>query len=96
VAAVGVQRELEPPFVACSERLEKRLRLGDVDQHRHVEPRARGPDRIELGIVDAQPAAVGFPVEHAEVLEDLEAHRAGLDVLSSCFAAFAPKPARRR
>ena len=78
--AIGIQRELQPALVRVVERLEERRRLGDVDEHRHVEPRARGPDRIELRIVDRQAAAVGLPHEHAEVLEDLQPHRAGLDV----------------
>ena len=40
-----------------------------------------GPDRIELGIVDREPRSVRLSRRHAEVLEDLQADRAVLDVL---------------
>ena len=52
VAAIGIERELEPALVVVVERLEERRRLGDVNEHRDVQPRAGLPDRIELGIVD--------------------------------------------
>ena len=77
---IGIERQLEPPFVRVVERLEECRGLGDVNQHGHVEPRARLPDRIELRIVDLQAAAVGFPIEHPQILEDLQAHRARIDV----------------
>ena len=63
------------------DRFEEGLRLADVDQDGHVQPRARLPHRVELGVVDTQAAAVGFRVEHAEILENLEPAGARLDVV---------------
>ena len=54
VAAIGEERQLEPALVAVVERLEELLRLGGVDEDRHVEPRERLPHRIELGVVHLQ------------------------------------------
>src|SRR5262249_39656441 len=78
---IAIERELEPALVGVVERLEESRRLGDVNQHRHVQPRARLPHGVELGIVHLQTAAVGFAVEHAEVLEHLQPHRAGFEVV---------------
>src|SRR6185436_20393001 len=78
--AIGIERKLQPALVRVVERVEERRRLGNVDEHGNVEPRAGGPDRIELRIVDLQAAPVRLPHEHAEVLENLQPHRAGLDV----------------
>ena len=80
MTAIGIQRQLQPSLVGVIERIEKRLRLGDVDQHRHVEPRARLPNRIELRLVHAQTTAVRLAIEHAEVLEHLQADRTRFDV----------------
>ena len=57
IATVREQRELEPTLVRVVDRLEELLRIGGVDEHRKPEPRARVPDRIELGVVDARGAS---------------------------------------
>jgi hypothetical protein len=72
VPPVGIECQLEPAFVVEIERIEKRLRFGDVNQHRRVVLRAHLPHRIQLRIVHFQTAAVGLPREHAEVLEHLQ------------------------
>ena len=51
-----------------------------MDQDGHVQPCAGGPDRIQLGIVELQPAAIGPAQAQAEVLEDLQPLGARLDV----------------
>ena len=81
MTTIRKQSQLEPALVMRVDRIEERLRLSDVNQHRDVQPDAGVPDRIEFRVVDAQPAAIGFSVEHAEILEDLQPQRAGLDVL---------------
>jgi hypothetical protein len=80
VAPVAEQRELEPAFVGEVDGLEELLRLGGVDEHRHAEAAAHRPDGVEVGVVHAQARAVGLADAQAEVLEDLETARAGLDV----------------
>ena len=81
VAAVGIERQLEPALVVVVERLEELRRIGGVDEDRNLEPRGRLPDRIELGIVELEAGAVGLPDAEAEALADLaDADRAGLDV----------------
>ena len=81
VAAIGKQGELQPPLVVHVERLEEFLRLGRVDEDGNAQTTERRPDRIELGIVDAQPRAIGLSVAKAERLRHFtDADRAGLDV----------------
>ena len=52
-----------------------------MNQDRHVQSRARVPDRIQLGIVQLEPSAVGLLVPQADLFEDFQALGAGLDVL---------------
>ena len=77
---LGMHLQLEPALVLLVDRLEKRRGLAGVDQHRNVEARARRPHRIELGVVNRDALAVAALQRQAEVLEDLQAARAGLDV----------------
>jgi hypothetical protein len=52
-----------------------------VDEHGQPKPRARVPDRIERGVVEAEPAAVGLRDREAKTLRDLsDADRACRDV----------------
>ena len=75
------QRQLEPALVGVVDRLEELLRIGGVDEHRKLEPRARVPDRIELGIVELEARAVRLLDRQAEALRDLaDADRARGDV----------------
>ena len=93
----AIERELEPALVAVVERLEERRRLGDVNQHRHVQPRARLPDRIELGIVHLQPRCrSAFFTNMPRSLKIFRPIAPALMSSSSCVAAFAPKPGPTR
>ena len=81
VAAIGEQRQLEPALVVHVLRLEELLRLGGVDERRHVELREFIPQRIDLGIIDLQSRAIGLGDAQSKLLADFaDAERAGLDV----------------
>ena len=70
IAAVGEERELEPALVVVVDRLEELLRIGGVDEHRQVQPRARVPDRIERRdrrCAGAMPS--GFLIDRPRLLE---------------------------
>ena len=97
VAPIGEQRQLEPALVLDVLRLEELLRLGGVNERRHVEPRERVPQRIDLGIVDLQARAIRLGDAQAELLADFaDAERAGLDVgVELLNRLVAPSPDRR-
>ena len=78
--AFGVDLQFEPSLVGLGDRLEKRLGLGRVDQHGHAVSRAGLPHGVELGIVHRHATARGALHRQSEVLEDLQAPCAGLEV----------------
>ena len=81
IAPVAEERQLEPALVVVVERLEELGRVGHVDEDRDLETRRRLPHRIELGIIELEPRAVGLAGGQAEALVDLaDADRARLDV----------------
>ena len=97
VAAIGIERELEPALVGVVERLEERRRLGDVDEHRDVQPRARRPrsDRApDRRRVSRLPSA--FRTNMPRSLKIFSPIAPALMSASSCVAAFAPKPGPTR
>ncbi len=81
IAAVAEERQLEPALVLEVDRLEELLRFGRVDEHRDAQAAGRGPDRVELRIVDGEAGPVGLAEAQAEALRDFaDADGAGLDV----------------
>ena len=57
IAAIAIERQLEPALVVHVDGLEELLRLRGVDEHGHPKPAADLPDWIELRIVDASAAS---------------------------------------
>ena len=56
VAAIRIQRQLQPSLVVVVERLEELRRVGDVNEDRDVQPRGGLPDDVQLRIVELEPA----------------------------------------
>ena len=82
VTAVGIERQLEPALVPEVDRLEELRRVGCVNVHRNLQPRADLPDGVELRVVELQPRAVGLLRGQAEVLQELaQALRSGFHVV---------------
>ena len=73
--------QLQPAFVVFVPGIEKRRRLGDVNQHRNAEVGAFFKHRRKGGIVHVDALAAFVMQLHAEVFENLQALRAVLDVL---------------
>ena len=68
-----------PALVEAVDWKEERLRVGDVNGHRHLQSSYRVPHRIEARIVDADQLIGSLLAQvEPERLEDLQALRAGL------------------
>ena len=72
--------QLEPALVGWIDRLEERRGLAGVDEHRNVQPRARLPDRIELGIVERHAGAVARLTLRPKFLKIFSPRAPGFDV----------------
>ena len=69
-----------PAFVEAVDGQEKRLRIGDVNRHRHLERRAGFPHRVEAPVVDFHQRTLGdfFAQIQPQRLQDLQPARAVL------------------
>ena len=60
IAAVRIERQLEPALVVIVDRLEELGGIGSVDVHGNLQTRACLPDGIEFGIIELQARTVGL------------------------------------